>query len=724
MPQSMNDTTLCYDTAYNVVQSLCIIYMVIPIILEKLPDKIRLVISRKLGTNNWCVDDVLEILKHEIATRENCDFLKTHSENKFEKSGQEKNNKQRRVTVDALLTGSHKRSLKCAFCSQDHYHDKCNVVTDYGSRKNIIWQNKLCFKCLRSGHLKRNCESKSKCYQCKSNSHHTAVCDKSEQNNHDIDRKPEKENEPPDENSVSMNMINSKTTVFLQTASAYIFDDSSERSYVVKVLFDPRSQQTYISQRIADRLDFTPISQRKMPVKTFGTDKVNDMLLNGYNFSLIGIKKKTSVNLRQFAVPLICGPLSGQRIRIVKEECSFLQGLDLADKDKGDSDVDVLIGADYYWDIVEGEIKRENNERLIALKSKLGWLLSGPLTTTRPVAVSVNLASTHVLKVDIALQDETLGDKINEFWSLDSIGICDKESSVYEECIDKIELVSKYRFYRVIFGATYSQFLLNATIEKHMSKFIDIDREFVEKVLRLFYVDDLNCGVNSVEDGVNFYEKLESILLEANFNLRKWRTNSVELRKMIYKKEKQTKRILICKENFIERENILKNDCTVTENSDFVAKENNFDGEMKGEKILGIRWEEYKDVLIIDLKELLDGALCYVPTKRNILRVIAGVYNLIQPLVVKFKILFEEICLANVGWDDNIPENLEKKWFNIIDDVKQNERVNIQRCYYLHDVGDPIAKNEIHGFSDASEVVYRCCVYIKYITQSGNIGVS
>ena len=88
------------------------------------------------------------------AARENCGFLKTHSENKFEKSEQVKNNKQRRVTFNALLVGSHKRSLKCAFCSQNHYHDKCNVVTDYESRKNIFWQNKLCFKCLRLGHLK------------------------------------------------------------------------------------------------------------------------------------------------------------------------------------------------------------------------------------------------------------------------------------------------------------------------------------------------------------------------------------------------------------------------------------------------------------------------------------------------------------------------------------------------------------------------------------------
>ena len=85
-----------------------------------------------------------------------------------------------------------------------------------------------------------------------------------------------------------------------------------------------------------------------------------------------------------------------------------------------------------------------------------------------------------------------------------------------------------------MFGATCSQFLFNATIKKHTSKFIDIDREFVEKVLHHFYIDNLNCGVNSVGDGVHFYEKLKFILLEANFNLRKWHTNSIELRKNTY----------------------------------------------------------------------------------------------------------------------------------------------------------------------------------------------
>ena len=75
----------------------------------------------------------------------------------------------------------------------------------------------------------------------------------------------------------------------------------------------------------------------------------------------------------------------------------------------------------------------------------MGWLLCSQLTTARPLEASVNLATTHALKFDMALQDETVSDKINEFLNLDSIGICDKELSVYEKCINKIEFINKFK---------------------------------------------------------------------------------------------------------------------------------------------------------------------------------------------------------------------------------------------------------------------------------------
>ena len=52
-----------------------------------------------------------------------------------------------------------------------------------------------------------------------------------------------------------------------------------------------------------------------------------------------------------------------------------------------------------------------------------------------------------------------------------------------------------------------------------------------------------------------------------------------------------------------------------------------------------------------------------VPTKRNILTVLAGLYDLlgvVSPVAVYIKILFQELCLEGVGWDDEIDDRKKK----------------------------------------------------------------
>ena len=49
-------------------------------------------------------------------------------------------------------------------------------------------------------------------------------------------------------------------------------------------------------------------------------------------------------------------------------------------------------------------------------------------------------------------------------------------------------VIERYRFYRILFGATCSQFLLNATIGKHVSKYEKVDAEFARKLRNHFYV--------------------------------------------------------------------------------------------------------------------------------------------------------------------------------------------------------------------------------------------
>ena len=50
--------------------------LLMPIILEKLPNTIKLQISRKLGKENWNIEEFLSAINQEITARENIEYLK------------------------------------------------------------------------------------------------------------------------------------------------------------------------------------------------------------------------------------------------------------------------------------------------------------------------------------------------------------------------------------------------------------------------------------------------------------------------------------------------------------------------------------------------------------------------------------------------------------------------------------------------------------------------
>ena len=57
----------------------------------------------------------------------------------------------------------------------------------------------------------------------------------------------------------------------------------------------------------------------------------------------------------------------------------YLQGLRLADpvRTRGPLEIDIIIGNDYYGSLVTGEIIKGDGP--MAMNSKFGWLLSGPV---------------------------------------------------------------------------------------------------------------------------------------------------------------------------------------------------------------------------------------------------------------------------------------------------------------------------------------------------------
>ena len=106
---------------------------------------------------------------------------------------------------------------------------------------------------------------------------------------------------------------------------------------------------------------------------------------------------------------------------------------------------------------------------------------------------------------------------------------------------DEITII--YRFLRVVFGVTSSPFLLNATIRHHLNKYLQNEKEFVEKILEELYVDDVTSGTENIEKGKEFYNKAKFMCLEAGFDLRKWTTNNNELQNYFDSKENNENKI-------------------------------------------------------------------------------------------------------------------------------------------------------------------------------------
>ena len=65
------------------------------------------------------------------------------------------------------------KEMWCIFCNGPHPSNRCAVVTDPETKKNILRQKGRCFGCLRSGHISKNCSTR--CYRC-GGKHHLSLC--------------------------------------------------------------------------------------------------------------------------------------------------------------------------------------------------------------------------------------------------------------------------------------------------------------------------------------------------------------------------------------------------------------------------------------------------------------------------------------------------------------------------------------------------------------------
>ena len=71
--------------------------------------------------------------------------------------------------------------------------------------------------------------------------------------------------------------------------------------------------------------------------------------------------------------PVICAYLTNQNCRFVSKRYSHLQGLNLADKSPdGSKTIEILVGLDYYFEFITGEIVKGKFGEPVASKPSFG----------------------------------------------------------------------------------------------------------------------------------------------------------------------------------------------------------------------------------------------------------------------------------------------------------------------------------------------------------------
>ena len=187
--------------------------------------------------------------------------------------------------------------------------------------------------------------------------------------------------------------------------------------------------------------------------------------------------------------------------------------------------------------------------------------------------------------------------------------------------------IAVYRFSRNMFGLNASPFLLNATLRHHISKYKEMDPEFVKKMMESFYVDDLVTGGNNTSEGHELYRKTKQRMASGGFRLRKWKTNDKTLRALIAKEERNA-----------------GGHSHSTDSEEPFAKSSLKTEVSQGcQGVLGVPWNQETDKIQISFGKMVDRAGSMQPTKRNVLSLVAGLFDplgIICPVSVSMKMLF------------------------------------------------------------------------------------
>ena len=310
----------------------------------------------------------------------------------------------------------NQNKTQCGFCRKtNHASEQCYSIKGLKGEelRGKVRDSRLCYICLGK-HFARDCYSKIKCKGC-GGRHNSILCTKgnpsvsasSDQSTPLREAQPQSQNQ---RNVVSYaHFENQNKTTVMQVVKAKL-QSKGGKIVEANVLFDGGSDLSFVTQDLVKKLDLKKSGEETFSFSGFGDAESGPRTKRKvYNLELGGISVKLA-GIDTLCAEMYRAPVPRQVIS--KFDIEFSEDFEIGRSVK----VDILIGLDYYWELVSPEWVQIDS--LVAQKTRCGWMLSGSYAG-KSVSKGFQMLCLNNISENV----------LRSLWELDDIGIVDDDAS-------------------------------------------------------------------------------------------------------------------------------------------------------------------------------------------------------------------------------------------------------------------------------------------------------
>ena len=254
--------------------------------------------------------------------------------------------------------------------------------------------------------------------------------------------------------------------------------------------------------------------------------------------------------------------------------------------------------------------------------------------------------------------------------------------------------VAEFRMTVHLFGASSSPGCANFALKQLARDYeVEFGTPAATFIQRNFYVDDGLTSLPSEQEAITLIQDTMKLCDKGGLRLHKFNSNSRRVLASVPVPDRVKE---------VEDVNLL------------------FDS-MQVERALGVQWCVESDTFQFRIT-LKDRPL----TRRGVLSTLCSVYDplgFISPVVLVGKRMLQRLCVDGSDWDSPLPDDIRAEWEAWRAELPLLAEIRINRCFKPDRFGT-VKSIELHSFSDASNIGYGQCSYLRLLDDHDNVHCS